>query len=206
MLDFWIAYHGYFLAFVIGYFLGSIPFGLIITKLAGKGDVRNIGSGNIGATNVLRTGSKKLAAATLLADVAKGAVAVLITLYFANSMNFDMFFVYLTGFFALLGHMYPIWLKFKGGKAVATFLGILIAGAFWGAIGFAVIWLATAYVTRYSSLAAFLGCIAASVLLFIMGNDWYIVISIMTVIIIAKHHQNISRLLKGNESKIGDKG
>ena len=206
MLELWIAYHGYLLSFFIGYSFGSIPFGLIITKLAGAGDVRNIGSGNIGATNVLRTGSKKLAAATLLADIAKGAIPFLITLYFAKTTNFDMFFVYLTGFFALIGHLYPVWLKFKGGKGVATYIGIILAGAPWGALVFVIAWLATAYASRFSSLSALVACLATTIVLNFISFEWSILSCILTVIIFAKHHENIKRLLKGEESKIGDKG
>lgn len=206
MLDLWIAYHGYLLAFVIGYFLGSIPFGLIFTKMAGMGDVRDIGSGSIGATNVLRTGSKKLAAATLIGDMLKGAVAVWITLYFANKMNFNMFFVYLTGFFALLGHFFPVWLKFKGGKGVAVYIGIFLAGAPWAVLVFAITWLSTAYFSRFSSLAALMACSATTIFLYFFNLDWAILSAILTVFIFAKHHENISRLLKGKESKIGDKG
>lgn len=206
MRDFLIAYHGYGLAFVIGYFLGSIPFGLILTKMAGEGDIRDIGSGNIGATNVLRTGNKKLAAATLFGDMLKGAVAVYITLYFHYTMNFDIFFVCLTGFFALIGHMYPVWLKFKGGKGVAVYLGVIIAGAPWGALVFALTWLATAYVSRFSSLAALVACLATTIFLNFISFEWSVLSCVLTVIIFAKHHENIRRLLKGEESKIGDKG
>lgn len=203
--EFLIAYHGYGLAFVIGYFLGSIPFGLIITKLGGMGDVRDIGSGNIGATNVLRTGSKKLAALTLITDMLKGAVAVWITLYFHETMNFPIFFVCLTGFFALLGHLFPVWLKFKGGKGVAVYLGVFLAGAPWAALVFALTWLATAYISRFSSLAALVGCLVTTVFLYFVALDWSILSAILTLIIFAKHHENIRRLLKGEESKIGDK-
>lgn len=205
MRDFLVAYHGYGLAFVIGYFLGSIPFGLIFTKMAGLGDVRNIGSGNIGATNVLRTGSKKLAVATLLADILKGAIAVWISLYFHYTMNFPIFFVCLTGFFALIGHLFPIWLKFKGGKGVAVYLGIFLAGAPWGALVFVITWLATAYVSRFSSLAALVACLATTIFLNFIAFEWSVLSVILTVIIFAKHHENIRRLLKGEESKIGDK-
>ncbi|MCJ8322372.1 MAG: glycerol-3-phosphate 1-O-acyltransferase PlsY [Rhizobiales bacterium] len=207
MREFLIAYHGYGLAFIIGYFLGSIPFGLIITKLAGQGDVRDIGSGSIGATNVLRTGSKKLAAATLIADVAKGAIAVSITLYFAATMNFDMFYVYLTAFFALTGHMFPVWLKFKGGKGVATYIGIFLVAAPWAVLVFAITWLSTAYLTRYSSLAALLACSATTIYLWLgfTNADWAVPATILTATVILKHHENIKRLLNGEESKIGDK-
>lgn len=206
MRDFLIAYHGYGLAFFIGYFLGSIPFGLIFTKLAGMGDVRDIGSGNIGATNVLRTGSKKLAAATLIADMLKGAIAVWVTLYFHETMNFPIFFVCLTGFFAFIGHLFPVWLKFKGGKGVAVFLGVFLAGAPWGALVFAITWLATAYISRYSSLAALVACLATTIFLNFISFEWSVLACILTILIFIKHHENIGKLLKGQESKIGDKG
>lgn len=205
MLELWIAYHGYLLAFLIGYSFGSIPFGLIITKFAGQGDVRNIGSGNIGATNVLRTGSKKLAAATLIADILKGAIPVLITLYFANTMNFSMFFVYLTGLFALLGHMFPIWLKFKGGKGVATYIGIILAGYPLAVLVFAIAWGATAYTSRFSSLAALVATLATTIFLNYVAFEWSVLSCILTVLIFIKHHENIKRLMQGSESKIGAK-
>lgn len=187
-------------AAVIGYLLGSIPFGLIITRFAGLGDVRKIGSGNIGATNVLRTGNKKLAAATLACDALKGTCAVLIFLPISLSAAL------VAGFCAFLGHLFPIWLNFKGGKGVATYLGVLIAICWPGSIVFAVVWLLTAYITRYSSLAALVAAVAVplSALLF-APKATIITLALMSIIIIIKHHANISRLLSGKESRIGSK-
>src|SRR3954453_3931553 len=136
-------------AFIVGYLLGSIPFGLVLTKIAGTADIRAIGSGNIGATNVLRTGRKGLAAATLIGDALKGAVAVL-----AFARADDPSFALVAGFGAFIGHLFPVWLKFKGGKGVATYLGILFGLAWPIGLLFCLIWLATAALTRYSSLAA----------------------------------------------------
>lgn len=188
-------------ALIFGYLLGSIPFGLILTRMAGLGDVRAIGSGNIGATNVLRTGNKKLAAATLLLDALKGTAAVLL----AASVSPELGLV--AGLGAFLGHLYPVWLGFKGGKGVATYLGVLLAIAWQGALAFAVVWLAVAAITRYSSLAALLATVAVPVVVYFLGFvDAAAVLAIMTVIVFIKHRANISRLLSGTESRIGSKG
>jgi glycerol-3-phosphate acyltransferase PlsY len=187
-----------FLAF--GYLLGSIPFGLLITRFAGLGDVRKIGSGNIGATNVLRTGRKGLAAATLILDALKGTAAVLVA--GLHSPEAAM----VAGFGAFLGHLYPVWLGFKGGKGVATFLGVLIPLSWPAALGFAVAWLTIAFVTRYSSLAALLGSLVVPVDLFFLGHTAYgIMFSVMTALVFYKHRANISRLIAGTESRIGGK-
>ncbi len=184
-------------ALLLGYLLGSIPFGLILTKLAGKGDVREIGSGNIGATNVLRTGSKALAAATLAGDLAKGALAVLLAARFGPDPALA------AGFGAFLGHCFPVWLKFRGGKGVATFLGIALAFAVSLAAVFAVIWLVVATVTRYSSLASLLASLATTVAFFGFGypqvGELFVV---LTAIMWVKHRQNIFRLIKREESAI----
>lgn len=186
-------------AAVLGYLLGSIPFGLVITKAAGLGDIRAIGSGNIGATNVLRTGRKDLAAATLLLDSGKGAIAVVI----AYALHWRP---EIAGAAAFLGHCFPVWLKFKGGKGVATFLGTLLAlwlpaGAFAGAI-----WLAAAFVFRYSSLAALIAASASPFVLFAMGKvDFALAALFMMVLIFIRHKENIVRLFKGEEPKIGAK-
>ena len=161
-------------AFVFGYLLGSIPFGLLLTKLAGLGDVRSIGSGNIGATNVLRTGRKDIAAATLLLDAGKGAVAVLLAAQFGPGT------AALACIGALVGHCYPIWLKFNGGKGVATFLGAMLAFSWPHAVLFAVVWLAMAFALRYSSLAALVGtlCVPLAAFLFpeaLFGALWPLV-------------------------------
>jgi len=182
----------------LGYFFGAIPSGLLLTKAAGMGDVRAIGSGNIGATNVLRTGSKKVAFATLLCDVLKGAVPVLIALRFSHQEA-----AMAAGLGAFLGHIFPIWLQFKGGKGVATYLGVLF-GILWpAALVFSVVWLITAYVTKTSSLAALVAC------LFVAGTGFYFsgwpmlwFFSVLAVVIFWAHRENISRILKGTESKI----
>lgn len=189
------------IAFGLGYVLGSIPFGLLLTHLAGLGDVRQIGSGNIGATNVLRTGRKGLAAATLLLDAAKGAAAVLI----ANHC-FGQTAATIAGFGALLGHIYPVWLKFKGGKGVATFLGVLIGLAWELAALFAIVWLAVAAITRISSLSAMIATVAVPIGAWVLGYDQVAMASaLMAVIILIKHRGNIRRLLAGEEPRIGAK-
>lgn len=189
------------IAAIIGYLLGSIPSGLILSRIAGLGDIREIGSGNIGATNVLRTGNKKIAALTLIADMLKGFFAVSI------ASIWGPWAALLAGFAAFLGHLFPIWLKFKGGKGVATYIGV-IAALFWpAAISFCAIWLMTALTTRYSSLSALLGSIAAPISLAIY-EQWRLVpvITAMTILLIVKHLPNIRRLLSGAETKIGAKG
>jgi acyl phosphate:glycerol-3-phosphate acyltransferase len=188
-------------ALLFGYLLGSIPFGLLLTRLAGLGDVRSIGSGNIGATNVLRTGNRKLAAATLLLDALKGTVAVVI----ANQYGIGLGII--AGFGAFIGHLFPVWLGFKGGKGVATYLGILLAVSALASLVFAVIWIATATLTRYSSLSALIACVAVPITLLLLGfGDAAIAFSIMSLIVFAKHRANISRLIAGTESRIGSKG
>lgn len=188
-------------ALVFGYLLGSIPFGLLLTRAAGLGDVRKIGSGNIGATNVLRTGNKKLAALTLLLDALKGTAAVLIAGLYGPDQAL------MAGLGAFLGHLFPVWLGFKGGKGVATYLGVLIAVAWQGALVFAAVWLATAFLTRYSSLAALIAAVAVPVALYLLGfvqaGEFFIV---MSVIVFVKHRANIARLVSGTESRIGAKG
>lgn len=192
----------YAVALVVGYLLGSIPFGLILTRMAGMGDVREIGSGNIGATNVLRTGSKKLAAGTLLLDALKGTAAVLL---FSRLWGPDA--AILAGFGAFLGHLFPVWLKFKGGKGIATYVGVLLGLLPLGVLVFAVAWLATAALTRYSSLAALVAAVVVPVALFLLGHiqvaELFTVMSLITYI---KHRANIARLLSGTESRIGQKG
>jgi glycerol-3-phosphate acyltransferase PlsY len=195
------------LALLFAYLLGSIPFGLVLTKAAGAGDVRQIGSGNIGATNVLRTGRKGLAAATLLLDALKGTVAVLVvydlTLRLGGHVPLALGLSHIAGVGALLGHLFPVWLGFKGGKGVATFVGVLI-GMYWPAAAwFGVIWLAVAATSRYSSLAAL--CAVAGVVLFYLITGWVGVpfILVMAALIFLKHQANIRRLLEGREGKIG---
>ncbi|MBZ9768970.1 MULTISPECIES: glycerol-3-phosphate 1-O-acyltransferase PlsY [unclassified Mesorhizobium] len=192
---------GYVIALVFGYLLGSIPFGLLITRAAGLGDVRQIGSGNIGATNVLRTGNKGLAAATLLLDALKGTAAVLIAGHF--SPDFGL----LAGFGAFLGHLFPVWLGFKGGKGVATYLGVLLGLAWQGMLVFAVVWLAMAFLFRYSSLAALAAAVVVPIALYVTNTPQIAgLFAAMSLIVIVKHRANISRLLAGTEGKIGAKG
>ncbi len=189
-------------AAAIGYLLGSIPFGLILTRAAGLGDVRSIGSGNIGATNVLRTGNKKLAAATLLLDALKASAAAWIVSYF-----FGPEAAVIAGFFAFIGHLFPVWIGFKGGKGVATYIGTLLGVAPLMVLAFAAVWLGVALVTRYSSLSALVAMLVIPVALWILGAEKVAaVMAIMTVISYWKHRANISRLLSGTESKIGAKG
>jgi glycerol-3-phosphate acyltransferase PlsY len=193
-------------AVVGGYLLGSIPFGVIATKLGGAGDVRSIGSGNIGATNVLRTGRKDLALITLLGDGGKGAVAVLIARLLASSDIADQAAA-LAGGAAFLGHIFPVWLKFKGGKGVATFLGVLLAAAWPVGVLACLTWLAMAGLFRISSLAALTA--AALSPLFCLATDQphpYLILSVfMAVLVFIRHHANIARLLKGQEPRIGKK-
>ena len=188
-------------ALAFGYLLGSIPFGLLTTRAAGLGDVRKIGSGNIGATNVLRTGNKGLAAATLLLDALKGTAAVLI----ASRSGVEL--GYAAGLGAFLGHLFPVWLGFKGGKGVATYIGVLAALAWKVALIFAVVWIAMAAIFRYSSLAALIAAIAVPIALYFMGTvDMAALFAVMSLIVIVKHRANIQRLLSGTESRIGSKG
>jgi acyl phosphate:glycerol-3-phosphate acyltransferase len=191
----------YVLALVFGYLLGSIPFGLLITRAAGLGDVRKIGSGNIGATNVLRTGNKGLAAATLLLDALKGTAAVLIAGHFAPELGLW------AGLGAFFGHLFPVWLGFKGGKGVATYLGVLIALAWQVALIFGIVWLAMAFLFRYSSLAALTAAVIVPIALYFLSTPQIAgLFAVMSLIVIFKHRANISRLLAGSEGKIGAKG
>jgi len=187
------------LALAFGYALGSIPFGLIITRLAGEGDIRAIGSGNIGATNVLRTGRRDLAAATLVCDALKGMAAVLVT---AHASGPDA--AVAAGLGAFLGHLFPVWLGFKGGKGVATFIGVLIAFAWPVALGFGAIWLAAAAVSRYSSLSALIASAATPVLLWGFGYPHEAALfALLAALLWVMHRANIARLMAGTEGKIG---
>jgi glycerol-3-phosphate acyltransferase PlsY len=188
-------------ALVLGYLLGSIPFGVIFTRMAGLGDIRNVGSGNIGATNVLRTGRKGLAAATLIGDALKGTFAVLIAAQWAPQ------FATIAALGAFLGHLFPVWLKFKGGKGVATFIGVLIGLNWIVALIFAAIWLGSAFTTRYSSLSALIASAATPVALWLLEEPGMAAMMIILVALLWwKHSANISRLLDGTEGKIGQKG
>jgi glycerol-3-phosphate acyltransferase PlsY len=187
------------LAFMIGYLLGSIPFGLVLTRLAGTQDLRTIGSGNIGATNVLRTGHKGLAAATLLLDAFKGTAAVAIVGHWGGPIA-----AMLAGLGAFFGHLFPVWLKFKGGKGVAVYIGILL-GLFWpAAVVFCLIWLVTAVSFRYSSLSALVASLITPLFLWWFG---YLALAslfaVMTLLLFYMHRENIRRLQAGTEGKIG---
>jgi glycerol-3-phosphate acyltransferase PlsY len=186
-------------AFGLGYLLGSIPFGLILTRLAGLGDIRKIGSGNIGATNVLRAGSKTLAALTLLLDAAKGTAAVLLASHWGQTPAL------LAGLGAFLGHLFPVWLGFRGGKGVATYIGVLL-GLYWPVgVAFCAIWLIVAFATRYSSLSA-LTASAASVALLMLAGQWPLaaLFALLTALLYIRHAANIGRLAKGEEARIGE--
>lgn len=186
-------------AFGLGYLLGSIPFGLVLTRLAGTQDIRQIGSGNIGATNVLRTGRKGLAAATLLCDIFKGTLAVILA---AKLFGHDAALV--AGLGAFLGHLFPVWLRFKGGKGVATYIGILIGFAWIAAVAFGVIWFAVAGITRYSSLSGLVASAATPAILWTLGQtDTAMLFAVLTILVFVMHRANIARLFAGTESKIG---
>ncbi|MEA3535205.1 glycerol-3-phosphate 1-O-acyltransferase PlsY [Rhizobium sp. CC-YZS058] len=187
---------------LFGYLLGSIPFGLLLTRAAGLGDVRKIGSGNIGATNVLRTGNKKLAAATLLLDALKGTAAATIAWHYAGP---DAGIA--AGLGAFLGHLFPVWLGFKGGKGIATYIGVLLGLAPLVVLVFAAVWLGVAKITRYSSLSALCATVVVPVVLLAAGYGRIgLLFVLLSLITWAKHHANIKRLLAGTESRIGQKG
>ena len=186
-------------AFAFGYLLGTIPFGLIVTRLAGTKDIRAIGSGNIGATNVLRTGRKGLAAATLLGDMLKGTVAVLIGYWWGGH---DCAMV--AGLGAVLGHTFPVWLGFKGGKGVATYIGVLIAFSWPIAAAFGVIWGVVAFVTRYSSLSGLIASAATPLMLWLGGDGrTALLFVVLTALVWFMHRTNLARLTAGTEPKIG---
>ena len=213
------------IALAFGYLLGSIPFGLILTRMAGLGDVRKIGSGNIGATNVLRTGHKGLAALTLLLDALKGTAAVLIGHYFGAQHGVAIDAMIMAGLGAFLGHLFPVWLGFQGGKGVATYIGV-IAGMYWpAAVFFCVVWIGTAALTRYSSLSALTAAVITPLFVLWTSGNWGgvppslaaqgpisidawacgLLAAVMTAFLLWKHSTNIQRLLRGEEPKIGAK-
>lgn len=186
-------------AALLGYLLGSIPFGLVLTRFAGTQDLRSVGSGNIGATNVLRTGRKGLAAATLMADMLKGTVAVIAAGAFAGPDG-----AMLAGLFAFLGHVYPVWLRFRGGKGVATYIGVLL-GLFWpAALLFCAVWLIVAVASRYSSLSALLASVVTPIFLLWLGQPMLAgLFALLTLALWFFHRSNITRLQAGTEGRIG---
>ncbi len=188
-------------AFLIGYLLGSIPFGMILTRLAGTQDLRTVGSGNIGATNVLRTGRKGLAAATLVGDMLKGTAAVVISGSIGGPHA-----AMIAAFGAFLGHLFPVWLNFKGGKGVAVYIGVLL-GLFWPAAAmFGVIWLTTAFTTRYSSLSALVASFVTPIFLWWFGYlELAALFAVLTLLLFYMHRENIKRLQAGTEGRIGEK-
>jgi len=188
-----------FLVLIGGYILGSIPFGLLISRAAGQGDIRSIGSGNIGATNVLRTGRKDLAVVTLLLDAAKAVVAVLVVKHF-----FGLEYGLMAGGAALFGHCFPVWLKFKGGKGVATYFGFLFAGAWKVGLIAGAVWLTSAFVSRMSSFSALLAALVAPIAAYGLGyRPMAVAAAILSLIIFVRHKENIGRIMSGTESKIG---
>lgn len=191
----------YLMAAVGGYLLGSVPFGLVLTRMAGHGDIREIGSGNIGATNVLRTGNKFLAALTLICDSGKGAAAAYLLIYFVGT---DAGLI--AGFAAVVGHNFPVWLGFKGGKGFATTLGVLLVTSWPVGIGAIATWLVTAAVFRYSSLSALTAMASAPALAWWFETQEHVVMAAgLAVLSFIRHHENIARLIRGEESKIGQK-
>jgi glycerol-3-phosphate acyltransferase PlsY len=188
--------------FVAGYLMGSIPFGVLLTRLFGAGDLRQIGSGNIGATNVLRTGRKGLAAATLLLDGLKGAVAVVLARHFVPELGDHAAMI--AGAGAMIGHCYPVWLKFKGGKGVATLLGLSFALAWPIGVAFAVVWIASVLIFRISSLGGMLGAVAAPVAALALGNMVFAAgLAGLALIVLRRHRDNIARLRAGTEPRVG---
>jgi glycerol-3-phosphate acyltransferase PlsY len=191
----------FILTIIGGYLLGSVPFGLLLVRYSGMGDIRDIGSGSIGATNVLRTGNKKIAAGTLILDMAKGASAVLIFGALGWGTNAPL----LAGLAAFVGHCYPVWLKFDGGKGVATYFGITVAWAWPIALLAGVTWIIVAAITRYSSLAALITVLFVPLYFWLLGYPHIIMISLgLAFLVFWRHKENISRLLSGSESKIGE--
>jgi glycerol-3-phosphate acyltransferase PlsY len=201
-VSWWLAWPVVLAAVALGYLFGCIPFGVILTRFAGLGDIRTVGSGNIGATNVLRTGRKGLAVATLLGDALKGTAAVLLAGWFWGPDA-----AILAGLGAFVGHLFPVWLGFKGGKGVATFIGVLIGLKPLVALIFVVIWLGLAFATRYSSLSGLAATAATPVVLWVFGEGpMAVVFVLMTTLLWWKHRENIRRLAAGTEARIGQKG
>jgi glycerol-3-phosphate acyltransferase PlsY len=193
LTEFWPA----IATFAVAYLIGSIPFGLVLTRLAGYGDIRRIGSGNIGATNVLRTGNKKLALATLLLDFVKGALAVLIGEHYGPDI------AVIAGAGVVLGHVFPVWLRFNGGKGVATSGGVVLATSWPVGVLVVAIWIVMVAAIRYSSLGALTACVAAAILSWLLAAPpQACLISGISLLVVLRHHQNIRRLLRGEESKV----
>lgn len=189
-------------ALLLGYLLGAIPFGLVLTRLAGLGDVRKIGSGNIGATNVLRTGRKGLAAATLLLDAAKGAGAVLLVGLIWPGMGLEG----LAAIGAFLGHLYPVWLRFKGGKGVATMIGVVAALSWQAGLVMAAVWLLALALTRYSSVGGMSAAVSAPVAAYFVGRISLVMLFAgFALLVLWKHRANLGRLFQGTEPKVGRK-
>jgi acyl phosphate:glycerol-3-phosphate acyltransferase len=190
-----------FLTAVLAYLLGSVPFGILITRAMGLGDLRQIGSGNIGATNVLRTGNKRAALATLLLDGGKGAIAVLVARWLVAEDAAQ-----LAGLAAFLGHLFPVWLKFRGGKGVATFLGVLIAIQWPVGLGVCAVWLVAALVTRTSSIAALMAAASPPLWMLYFKDATPLILSfVLTILIYVRHYENLKRIKAGTEPKIGQK-
>ena len=186
---------------LVGYALGSVPSGMILARVMGLGNLRDIGSGNIGATNVLRTGSKKAAALTLLLDAAKGAVALLLARYISGEDAAQV-----AGVAAMVGHCFPVWLRFKGGKGVATFLGLMLAFAWPVGIGCCLVWLLAAAVTRMSSMGGLAAASASTFLLIFLQYGYGLLMGIfLTILLFIRHRENIARIKAGTEPKIGQK-
>ena len=187
------------IVFVLAYILGSIPFGILISKVFGLGNLRNLGSGNIGATNVLRTGNRFAALLTLILDGSKGLLGVILARFISEDAAIT------ASVCVILGHIYPIWLKFVGGKGVATFIGALLALNLMAGILVCLVWLSVAFFYRYSSLAAIISSISAPIWISLFyGNDAFVVTLIMTILVLYRHKDNIRRLADGSESKIGN--
>ncbi|KKB78077.1 glycerol-3-phosphate acyltransferase [Devosia soli] len=189
----------FILALVLGYICGSVPFGLILTRAAGLGDIRNIGSGNIGATNVLRTGNKKVAAATLVLDALKAVLPILVARYFWGEEP-----AMLAAFGAFLGHCFPVWLGFKGGKGVAVMIGSLLALAWPVGLIFCAVWLLIAFTRKISSLSALTAAATAPIFAYVLGTDRLaLTVLLLALLLFFQHRENIARLLKGTEPRIG---
>ena len=194
----------YIAVLTIGYFLGSIPFGLVITRCAGLGDIRKIGSGNLGATNVLRTGKKKLALLTLLLDAGKGGIAIVIVNHIFHDSGKDAEFSIFAGIAAVIGHNFPVWMRFQGGKGVATTLGILLVIAWPVGLATCITWVIVAAISRYSSLSAIISLVASPFYaLYLDREEVFVLASFLAILVIVRHHENIRKLITGREQKIG---